>query len=481
MIPYVYVAAIVVSLGGFNFGYATGVVGGILANPHFQKRYGIHSDNEAQLLGNIASCLQFGGLLGVAVQAKMNDVLGRKRTIQACMLMAMLGAAFQVFADSLDNLYLGRAITGISLSISTVSVALYNSEISLPENRGKVVGIQQLLTAAGMAVGFWINYCVSTMQWGSAWDYQLPLAGQFATALVLFGAIAPFPQSPRWLALKKRPSQVLDALCRLRELDREDPELAEELQGIYQDIKDSPTSTWEQVACPKHRVRLKLALLFIFFQQFAGQNLIFYYSPLLFRALGLGPYVLLATGMIGLVKLLLTLPALLVIDRLGRRPLMLMGTAIMLCCFLYIGTYTVLRRSDERDHGLVSFYGWLAISLVYVFVAGYSVSWGVVRYVLPSEIFPTAVRAKANTLCSMVDWLFQAVGIKFFPYLVSLLDGYIYFFFSGLLVLFLWWLWYLPETSGMPLEQMDYVFNPEYSPLPPARLDADDIDDLELD
>ena len=192
-----------------------------------------------------------------------------------------------------------------------------------------------------------------------------------------------------------------------------------------------------------------------------------YFAPRIFQQIGLTSQAsdLFATGFVGLTKMFMTLPSLALVDRAGRRPLMLFGTTLMCISFFYIGFYqqfghTSLSNDHSNDHAnVISTWGYIAIACVYVFMTGYSLSWGVMHYVIPAEVYPQDIRAKAETVSAFVDGGFQLVSIKLSPVLLTLQGGGAYFISGGLLLFFLIWIFIcIPETKGISLEDMEHVF-----------------------
>ena len=396
--------------------------------------------------------------------------MGRKTTCLLMSILYLIGGSTQLYADSILTFLAGRFLAGFALSIWTVAATLYNTEISTPESRGKIIGIQQLSAAFGMSLGYWLNFAIKSAKL----EYEIALAGQLLFGVLSLMLFTILPESPRWYIMTHQMESATRAFAVMR---NEDHDLEEELDDIIKDHHSMHSCTWNQVFAKRNWKKLKVCLLFVLFQQFAGQNLLFYYAPRLFKDLGLEENELLATGFLGLVKFLMTIPSLLVIDHLGRRPLMLIGTGIMLISFLYIGIYNTIEHSVSGFSGPkfgLSFFTWLAILSIYIFVGGYSISWGVIRYVLPAESFDQSTRAKANTLCQLIDWMFQMIGIKLSPFLMDFFKGQIYFLYSALLFCFLCWLRYLPETKSVLLEDMDSVYNPS-----PPFCHIDDVDDVD--
>lgn len=185
--------------------------------------------------------------------------------------------------------------------------------------------------------------------------------------------------------------------------------------------------------------------------------MITYFAPTVFHDLGLtGKSAdLLATGLIGIVRMIMTFPALYVIDKLGRRPLMLIGTSVMMISFLYIGIYATLHQ------GPVNEWGYIAITLIYFFMSGYSISWGILHYVIPAEIYPQEIRAKAETVGAAFEGLFQILSIKMAPVIIEKLStGNVFFLYMSLLSFYFCWIFVcLPETKGLGLEQIHLAFS----------------------
>jgi hypothetical protein len=260
------------------------------------------------------------------------------------------------------------------------------------------------------------------------------------------------------LASKGRVDEARQSLAKIRQLDIKDPIIEKEMKEILDFSEEHDTSTWTEVLNYKNRQRLAVGAVLLAFQQFAGQNIINYFAPVIFRNIGLTGEAsdLFATGMIGIVRMIMTLPALWLVDSLGRRPLLLGGTSIMALSFYYIGTYLSLTPLNQPLNG----WGYIAIAGIYIFMAGYSASWGVLHYVIPAEVYPTNIRAKAETISGIIEGIFQIASIKLAPVLIDKLPGgRLFYLFAGLLTMFFTWAFIcLPESKGIALENMDIVF-----------------------
>ncbi|KAJ3382164.1 hypothetical protein HDU84_004577 [Entophlyctis sp. JEL0112] len=456
----IYVIAVIACFGGLCFGFDTGIISGVLTFSAFKSYFGIPSSGDPNLSGNISGALQLGGLIGALIQPFANDYFGRKVSIQINSVVFLAGCFLQTFAPNIATLYVGRGIAGLGLSIISIAVALYNSEASPKNIRGRIVGIQQFAVGTGIAVAYWTNYAVARTLTGNIM-WQLPLGLQVIPGCVLLIGMSFMPQSPRWLLMKGRKAEALKSLASIRSVAEEDEELLAELAEMEEFLARNATSTWYETFSGQNLKRVWVGATFIFFQQWTGQNMINYYSPLIFSAIGLNSNStdLLATGVVGLVKMFMTLPALYVIDKVGRRPLMLFGTLLMWLSFYYIAAYQQI-VPPASSSGEISGWGYLSIICVYIFMAGYAISWGPIHYVLPPEIYPQNIRAKTSMFGAILDWSFQFVGIKVSPLMIAnIRGGGAFWIYGTFLFVFLVWIYvFLPETKGIMLEEMDVVF-----------------------
>ncbi|KAJ2993659.1 hypothetical protein HDV02_002191 [Globomyces sp. JEL0801] len=441
-------------------GYDIGIISGVLIVPAFMEKMNITDANRDALSGNIAAVLQVGGLLAGAVQFYLNDYFGRRDTMKLGCIVFLIGAVFQTICWNVNILLAGRFISGLGLFPMVVSISLYNSEMAPKEIRGRIIGIQQLMVACGLATSYWVNYVAALIDFSHNphLRYQIPLGLQTLPAIILLSGVFFIPQSPRWLCMVGKNSQAEQSLSFIRKVPLEDPSIKREVVSVIEYLNEKTESDWKSVFSRENIKRLSVSVLFLSFQQFGGQNLINYFAPRIFKSIGLTAEnsELFATGLIGLVRVAMTLPALYVVDTFGRRPLMLIGTAVMLSSFLYLASYLALNVGVTS----VSFFGYIAIGCVYLFMSGYSTSWGVMHYVIPAEIFPQNLRAKSETVGGFFELVFQIVSIKTAPILITALpNGGVFFLYSGFLFCFLIWIFIcVPETKGLALEDIDIVF-----------------------
>jgi sugar porter (SP) family MFS transporter len=365
-----------------------------------------------------------------------------------------------------------------------ISINMFNSEMAPKEIRGLIVGIQQFMVACGISTAYWMNYAFARISdVDSPIRFRVPLALQCVPPLIVMLGLIAVPQSPRWLMMKGRYEEALDSLSRLRQKPKDDPSLQAEMKEIEEFLTVHDTSQWGDLLKKENRERFFTGSTLLMLQQFAGHNIINYFAPTIFRSIGLSSSSsadLLATGIIGIVRMVMTVPALLAIDTLGRRALLLGGTITMAVSFYYIGGYlntipvsvgrngtsvvsmatTASTSSPLSEDIPITGWGYAAVICIYTFMAGYSMSWGILHYVVPAEVFPTHLRAKAETLSGVLEGACQIISIQLAPLLISVLKGgSLFFVFAGILTGYLLWIFFvLPETRGVSLEDMHLVF-----------------------
>jgi len=429
--------SIVVALGGFLFGFDTAVISG--AEKSIQQYWSLSVFQHGLTISIALIGTVFGSLLG----SRPSDAFGRKYTlafVAAAYLLSSLGTAL------VDNWYLFlafRFLGGLGVGTSSVTAPIYISEVSPADKRGKLVGLFQFNVVLGILISYLSNYLLS--QTGEhSWRWMLGV--QAVPSLVFLILIKFIPESPRWLILKK--GDIEGALKTLKIINPSN--YNEELSAIQE--SDQLSSTDKGVKSPglfsgQYKVPIMLAVLFAFFNQVSGINAIIYYAPRIFELAGLGKHSsLLSTVGIGIINFVFTLLALNFIDRVGRRVLMLIGSVGLIISLFLVG-FTFYFNIQ----------GSMAIPIfIMVFIAFFAFSQGAVIWVFISEIFPTQVRAKGQTLGSSTHWIMAALIAFYFPYLTESLGGAVTFFFFGtmmiLQLLFVWRI--MPETKGTTLEQI---------------------------
>ncbi|SAM01169.1 hypothetical protein [Absidia glauca] len=332
----------------------------------------------------------------------------------------------------------------------------YQSELSSPGMRGSMVSLYQLSITIGVAVSFWIDYGTSSLGGETSW--RLPLYLQMIFGLILLIGVFFLPFSPRWLMKVGREYEALEVLARLRRRTNDDPKVVAEWKEIKVAVEFDHQQPQGGLFSQGMWRRVLIGVTLLFFQQLTGVNAIIYYAPSIVSSVGLtgNSSKLLATGVIGVIMVCCCIPTVLFLDRIGRRTLLLIGSAGMWLCMTALGALVTAFQSNWAHH---SFEGWVAVSMIYLFMGIFAFSWGPCVWVISSELFPLRVRAKAMGLTSSSHWMNNFIVGLITPPLLALSAPATYFMFSGFCFLSFGFVWFLvPETRGYSLEDMDGLF-----------------------
>ncbi|KAJ5936279.1 hypothetical protein N7454_005577 [Penicillium verhagenii] len=484
--PKVLFIAFFASLGGFEYGYQQGVLGQSLVMSKFVENFpSVVKSSTAT--GWLTSILQLGGILGSLSAGILGEVFSRKYTMFLACFWVVFGSFLYVGATAgkPSLLYAGRFFTGLGVGLFSGVGPLYNAELAAPEMRGLLVSFYQFATILGIMISFWVGYGSNNIggtgatQSDLAW--RLPSIIQGIPAVCLACGIWFMPFSPRWLVKKGRDDEALRTLAWMRKLPIEH----ELVQVEYLEIKSE--ACFEErafaLAFPKlaerenksvflneiaqyancfrsmdNVKRVAFGWTIMFFQQWSGIDAIIYYASNIFKSLGLtgGTIALLATGVTGVVFIISTVPGMLVIDKLGRKPMLLGGSIVMFCSMVIVGVIVSQYQHDWPSHKAA---GWTAVALIWLYIAGFGATWGPVSWTLVSEIFPLSIRAKGASIGASSNWINNFAIAFFVPPMLASWEWGTYIFFAVFLGIGIVWVWfYLPETKGTSLEEMDRVF-----------------------
>lgn len=426
--------SMVVALGGFLFGFDTAVISG--AEKSIQQFWHLSVFEH----GLTISIALIGTVIGSLFGARPSDIFGRKNTLYFVAAAYLLSSVGTAMADNWYVFLVFRLLGGLGVGISSVTAPIYISEVSPADRRGRLVGLFQFNVVLGILISYLSNYLIG--QGGeTSWRWMLGVQA-FPSALFLV-LIYFIPESPRWLILKKNETvRALEILRVINPLNCED-ELASIKNSSLVDASESKANLFSG----QYKTPVILAVLFAFFNQVSGINAIIYYAPRIFEMAGLGAHSsLLSTVGIGLINFIFTLLGINIIDRVGRRILMIVGS------FGLIASLFLVAITFYSGH----FSGFAIPVYMMIFIAFFAFSQGAVIWVFISEIFPNQVRAKGQTLGSSTHWIMAAIIAFCFPYLAESLGGAVTFsFFCIMMVCQLVFVWkFMPETKGHSLEQI---------------------------
>lgn len=422
------------ALAGFLFGFDTVVISG--AEKTIQALWGL-SDN---LHGIAMASALYGTVVGSLIGGWPADRFGRKATLLWIGVLYLLGAAGSALAPNVWVFIGARVIGGLGIGISTVVAPMYISEIAPPQHRGRLAGMFQFNIVFGILIAFVSNALLAAIG-PNAWRWMLGVAAfpSLLYALLCLG----LPESPRWLLSKKG-----DREAALNVLQQIEPEMSKaEVAKQADEIMAASTGQVSSVEFWTRRLRkpILLAFLIAFFNQLSGINAILYFAPRIFELTGLGAKAALLQSVgIGITNLVFTFVGLWLIDRLGRRTLLYIGS------FGYIISLGLVAWAFFTRHYAV------VPACIFAFIAAHAIGQGAVIWVFISEIFPNRHRAEGQTLGSFTHWIFAALLTTVFPKMVGMFPpGYIFSFFAGMMMLQLVWVrTMVPETKGVPLEQI---------------------------
>jgi sugar porter (SP) family MFS transporter len=425
--------AYVVATGGFLFGFDTAVISG--AEQSIQQYWHL---TEVQH-GFTISIALIGTVIGALGGSIPSDKFGRKKTLIIVALIYLLSALGTGMATDWYFFLICRFIGGIGVGASSVTAPVYISEIAPPQYRGRMVGLFQFNVVFGILISYLSNYLIG-QEGENSW--RLMLGIQAVPAAIFLVLLRWVPESPRWLLLQNKEALALPTLQIINPHHfREDIAIIRQSQ-----VPSTVNAPKERLFSGRYRTPVMLAILFAAFNQVSGINAIIYYAPRIFEMSGLGAdSSRLSTVGIGIVNFAFTLMAMRFIDKIGRRQLMFIGTVGL------IATLGLVAISFYIHSG-----GIAVVSYLLFYIAFFAFSQGAVIWVFISEIFPTAVRAKGQTLGSFTHWIMAAVIAFTFPYLAShVSSGHIFLFFTVMMVLQLIFVWrWMPETKGQSLEQI---------------------------
>ncbi|KAJ5394053.1 uncharacterized protein N7487_011694 [Penicillium crustosum] len=482
--PFVVLCAACSTLGGLLFGYDQGVVSVILVMDQFLTEFPrIDEGNPGSgfAKGLLTAMIELGALIGAFNQGWIADKISRRYSILVAVAIFTLGSVLQTAAYGYPMLTVARLIGGIGIGMLSMVAPLYISEIisfiRSPECRGTLLVLEEWCIVLGIVIAFWITY--GTQYMVGEWAWRLPFLLQLIPGFVLAAGVYALPFSPRWLASKGRDEEALDSLCRLRSLPASDRRIRQELMDIQAevrfhqqinrenhpnlqggDIKSSilqELSSWADCFKKGCWRRTHIGIGLGFFQQFIGINALIYYSPTLFATMGLDRSMqLIMSGVLNVVQLVGVTTSIWTMDVVGRRKLLLGGAALMAISHIIIAALVGIYSVDWPSHKAE---GWTSVAFLLFYMLAFGATWGPIPWAMPSEIFPSSLRAKGVALSTCSNWLNNFIIGLITPPLVQDTGYGAYIFFAVFCLLAgVWTYFFVPETKGRTLEQMDHVF-----------------------
>ena len=435
---WLYVVAIVASLGGLLSGYDTGVISGALL---FINETWILSDT---LQGFLVSSVLIGAVIGAATNGVLADIFGRKKIIMATAVIFILGSVMCAFASNVYVLIISRIFVGFAVGIVNFVVPLYLSEISPKNLRGTLVSLYQWAITSGILFSYFINAAFAQ----AVYNWRWMLFAGVLPGLILFVGMYLMSDTPRWLVSKNREDEAKVIFQKIEpDIDTE-----KEIQDIKATLKTEGQDK-------KFRFKKWMIMPFVvgvgimFAQICTGINTIIYYAPTIFKTAGFDSNLtaIYATTGIGVVNFVMTIVAVFFTDRLGRKPLLYFGLTGVMFSLFALGT------SFAFANILGSSLKWVAVGSLVTYIICFAMSLGPIGWILVSEVFPLKIRGVAMSICTVSNFAFNFFVVGSFPILLHRIGGAWTFWMFGavslLCIIFVYF--FVPETKGISLEQIE--------------------------
>lgn len=435
--PLVMGISIVAAIAGLLFGYDVGVISGALL---FIKDTFQMSPSEQ---GFVVGAVPFGALVASALCGKFNDVLGRRNNLLLTATLFMVGTVGCAFAMSIPFMICARIIIGIAIGVGSFSAPLYIAEVSQQEHRGALVTLNQLAIVCGILLAYVVNALFSVH---GEWRWMFGLG--VLPAIILFILAWLLPESPRWLMIRNNVSAAHNILMRIHGREKADRELAE----LKEVVRIEKESSGKKLQRGFYKV-LFLGIFVSILTQAVGINAIIYYAPSIFELTGFthATSAIFATLGVGLVNVIFTLVAVRLLDRFGRRPLLLIGVGgIILSLILMVLSFA----GNINIHASLA---WVTFFACILFVASQAIGTGPACWLIPSEIFPTKMRGVGMGFSVAFNWGTNVVVAYFFPIILANWGGVSSFTIFLCIAIVAWIYFYnaVPETKGVSLEKIE--------------------------
>eukprot|EP00026_Physarum_polycephalum_P008406 Phypoly_transcript_08489.p1 GENE.Phypoly_transcript_08489~~Phypoly_transcript_08489.p1 ORF type:complete len:491 (+),score=53.96 Phypoly_transcript_08489:49-1473(+) len=439
------------AIGGFLFGYDTGVISGVKAFDSYKEYFHHPSDVMNSV---VVSAVLVGAMFGAYAAAPVSEAKGRRITILVGGVVFVLGAAIMWGAVHIGMLIAGRFVAGIGVGFASQGVPLYISEISPPSFRGALVSMNQLSITIGILVSYGINVGFENMDRG--WSYPLGISAGPAL-LLTFGMIF-LPETPYWLVMKGKEERAATVLRQLRKRQNVSHELEQmKSSNASKGNQAKEQGNWGEILTKSMLKLQMIGLGLTVFQQVVGINAINIYAPEIFTDVGFATNAsLLATVIVGVVKVISTVIALYLVDRMGRRFLLLVGSTIMCVSMLIVGILSSQKLYDT--HPTI---GYVAIVFICTYCFGYAISWGPIAWVIPSEIFPLKLRGKMMTVATVGNWAANLLVSLTFLEVFAKIDWGVFILFGCVCAIaFILVFLFVPETKDKSLDELEKEFTP---------------------
>jgi SP family arabinose:H+ symporter-like MFS transporter len=447
-IAYVCVVTLVAALGGLLFGYDTGVISGAIG--FLSTRFELNADST----GWAASCALVGCIVGAGCAGALSDWMGRKRVLLLSAVLFAVSAIGSAVPRNLSQFAVARVLGGFGVGAASMMSPLYIAEIAPARIRGRLVSVNQFTIILGFLVVYLVNALVARRgesvggeAWNIAYGWRWMFGSETLPAALFLALLFLVPESPRWLVKRGRNREAVGILTRVGGARQAQLQMAEIADAIAHEERSIL-----QLIRPGMRIVMGIGVVLAVLQQVTGINAVLYYAPEIFKSAGLESLKAIdQTVIVGLVNLTFTLVAIWLVDKLGRKPLLLAASAGMgTSLFLLGGAF--IRAQFEGP--------WVLLFTL-TYVASFAVAMGPVVWVVLSEIFPTRLRGTAMSVATVCLWTANFFVTQFFPRMLEQLQGKSFFVYAVMCVVaFVFVAVFIPETKGKTLEEIEKKWLP---------------------
>ncbi|EAZ63875.1 hexose transporter [Scheffersomyces stipitis CBS 6054] len=461
---------LLVAFGGFVFGFDTGTISGFVNMSDFLERFGQTRADGTHYLSNVrvgllVSIFNIGCAIGGIFLSKIGDVYGRRVGIMASMVIYVVGIIVQIASQhAWYQVMIGRAITGLAVGTVSVLSPLFIGESSPKHLRGTLVYCFQLCITLGIFIGYCVTY--GTKRLSDSRQWRVPLGLCFLWAIFLVVGMLAMPESPRYLVEKKRIEDAKKSVARSNKLSPEDPSVYTEIQLIQAGIDREAiagSASWTELITGKPAIfrRVVMGIIMQSLQQLTGVNYFFYYGTTIFQAVGLKDSFQ-TSIILGVVNFAATFIGIWAIERFGRRSCLLVGSAGMFVCFIIystIGSFHLYKDGEYNNDNTYKPSGNALIFITCLFIVFFASTWAGGVYTIISESYPLRIRSKAMAIATAANWVFGFLISFFTPFIVSAIHFKFGYVFSGcLLFSFFYVYFFVVETKGLSLEDVDELY-----------------------
>lgn len=435
--PFVYVAVGVAALGGLLFGYDIGVISGAIL--FIKSQFSLSATMEEI----VVSAVLVGAIFGAAAGGVLTNRFGRRKLIILASIIFTLSAIGTALAPTIPWLITGRVVSGLAIGIASFISPMYIAELVPANVRGALVAVNMLAITTGILIAYLVDYAFSSIQ---GWRYMFGLAAIPAVGLAI--GMWRLPDSPRWLISKSKVDDAKRVLERVRTV----PDVGPEIKDIQESMSQQGAGGFAGLFQPSLRMALIVGLGLAIFQQITGINTVIYYAPTIFKFAGIkaaGPAILAGAGLAMLMWCFHIL-SIFLLDRVGRRPLLLIGVAGQILGLAILGAAFQFQQ-------LASWKSYIAISSLAIYVSSFAVGLGPIFWLIISEIYPLKVRGAAMSTVTVTNWTLNLlVSVTFLSLVAVLGRGGTFWLYGAIAVAALIFFYRMvPETKGKTLEQIE--------------------------